>query len=204
MSASNLFKCPNSMAPHVQKVFDGEYDIDGLEAPKVVLDVGANYGAFTLKALKDWPECQVYAYEPCSKTFFGLLENLRENAPSAARATAYQVAVSSKGEHAYLYYGRNNPGEASLYKLGEQMPHGERVACLSPRELPKADFLKIDAEGAEWDVLSNYSCLDSLQAVALEWHIVEDTPKIIDLLNGAGFAMRQANPSSRVLKFIRV
>jgi hypothetical protein len=50
---------------HAADVLAGSYDIPfNPEKPPVILDIGANIGAFTSWAAKRWPGCVIHAYEP--------------------------------------------------------------------------------------------------------------------------------------------
>ena len=191
------FRCQNSMVEHLEKVFAGCYDFD-VEEPSIVLDIGANCGAFTLHARELWPNARVIGYEPCTANFAFLVKNV-------GATDMHKVAVSTIGEYAFLRYGKWNMGESSLYGDTESnIVNGEAVKCLHPKDLPPADFIKIDTEGAEADILMYYPHLDKVKGVTLEWHRANDVPGIIELCQkGAGLKLISADPKERILKFKR-
>lgn len=125
-----------------------------VRAGDVVLDIGANLGAYTL-AFGQWvgPSGRVYAFEPAPDARAGLERHvslnalddrivIRPEAVSAAPGTARFLASGASGSN------RIAPGD----------PGGDVVATTSvdafcaPLGL-KPDVIKIDVEGAELDVL---------------------------------------------------
>ena len=68
--------CPPSMAVHVQKVLQGEYDLPYQHPRPVILDIGANIGSFAAWAIQRWPGCFVHCYEPLPANFELLRLNL--------------------------------------------------------------------------------------------------------------------------------
>lgn len=143
---------PETMLPHIAKIFSGEYEIGYQSAtPPVILDIGANIGGFAAWAKLRWPGCQLHCFEPISENFRLLKNNV------ADYAAVHNVALGSDGA-CYMYYGKNNCGEASMWKGSEQSGDGETVAVAHPdafEELFKrANIIKIDTEGAEVEILS--------------------------------------------------
>lgn len=187
------FLCPESMKRHVQGVFAGAYDVGPLPSdPKVVLDIGANLGSFTVWAARKWPTCGIHAYEPHPDTFAMLEKNVEEygtNGQSSALPMAliclHNQAVYADGD-LDLYPGLPNCGCASLWKGEEQRPVPMRVRGVSPTKLPPCDFLKIDTEGSELGILLGYPFLETVTAVALEYHSARDQRMLVAVLEDAG------------------
>jgi FkbM family methyltransferase len=172
-----------SMVPHCQKVLAGEYEIRNLRLPDnpVIVDVGANCGAFTAWALKNWPTATVYAYEPNPEAIKFFKMNFGEN----KNVMLYEAAVTNV-ENPVLRQGKNNIGEASIHDTGEQAGVGEIVARELPEDLPACHLLKIDAEGSELEILDGFD-FGACVAVVLEYHSAEDCQKITEKLNGFGY-----------------
>jgi hypothetical protein len=68
-----------------------------------------------------------------------------------------------------LFLGKNNCGEASFFNLGEQSSESVEVLTRAPDVLPKAQIIKIDAEGSEIEILSGLGRPD-YDVVVLEYH----------------------------------
>jgi FkbM family methyltransferase len=160
---------PISVQQHTRNlssgVFNGEYEHKDLPLHGIdgsVLDVGAGWGAFAVWAKKKWPNANIVCYEPNETS----RELLVKNAPWAA-VTA--VAVTSQ-EAATLTFGDDWGGGNVLGTVYGGLTQTREVHAFRPRDLPQADILKCDAEGVEFDVISNYRYLDQLKACLYEWH----------------------------------
>jgi FkbM family methyltransferase len=176
------------MQPHAREVLEGVYDIPGLDIDGVVLDLGANVGAFSLWALSRWPKCEVVAFEPHP----GNADMWRANlADERRRAVIDERAVYNAMGEVSLYPGGPNCGCASLWCGPEQQEESSAITVrmLDAGELGRAQFLKLDTEGAERVILQRYRHLDDVRGVALEWHSQSDRVEIARLLSGAGFAL---------------
>lgn len=119
-----------------------------------VVDVGANVGAITLALAKQvGSQGRVTSFEPGPPFFQKLKRNLALNPDCEKVVRAHALGVSSaEGE---LHWGEDEifPGNAHLLgKRGTKVP----VTTLDHffgGSLERLDFLKIDVEGMEWEVL---------------------------------------------------
>ena len=176
-----------------QSVLDGSYDIPGLEfatAPSV-LDIGANIGAFSVFIAGRYPGAQTTAYEPSPRNAALLRQNV-EGLPVTVveRGVIGHVGQKHlKDGKILLHRGKNNPGEASFYSLGEQQEEGDLVDTVLADKLPSCDILKLDTEGCEVEILESYPHLGMVRALMLEWHRPEDYKKLLEWLPTQGFAL---------------
>jgi FkbM family methyltransferase len=166
------------MAFHVNKVLNGEYDIPYQHPRAVILDIGANVGAFALWASRRWPGSHIHCYEPLPANFKLLEQNL---ASLAGRVELYNYAVGDPA-HTLLHLGRNNCGEASFFDIGEQGLETVQVTTRPPSVLPQADILKMDVEGAEIEIMSGFAKIE-FDAVLLEYHSEAHRRRIDQLLD---------------------
>ena len=161
-----LAECPANLLGLVD-VLDGAYDVHGLEfqRPPVVLDVGANVGAFAVWAGKRWPGAIVTCYEPHG----GMADLCRKNAP-AAEVLAVAVVDDAKEPRVKLHEGRHNQGERSIHPSPEGNTEAfTECASIYAGKLPPCDVLKIDAEGSARKILEKYRHLSTCKAVLVEW-----------------------------------
>lgn len=184
-----------------EEIFSGEYDLPLNFQPKSVLDIGANEGAFTAWALERWPECTVESFEPMPENAEIFLENHAAN----QRVIFHRAAVFDAPKLT-MFRGLNNSGECSAYNLGEQRTDNSvEVDCIKAKDIPAAEFVKIDTEGCELDVLSGLG-LSVTKAVTCEYHSELDKAKIIKLLESVGFELVNQKPRCQdrgVLKFAK-
>ena len=123
----------------------------------VCWDVGANIGFYTcLLAARVGNNGAVVAFEPASRTYGYLKENVSLN--RFTNVTVLNKALGDKQEQRELYYSEAGlaEGTASL-KYADGRAASERVTLdtidnLSP-ELPTPNFIKIDVEGYQLEVL---------------------------------------------------
>lgn len=120
-----------------------------------VIEVGANIGAHTVELSRlVGSEGSIHAFEPQRLMFQCLCANLALN--QCGNVFAYQVGVGDRKGEIYVpkvsYESSNNFGGLSLTS---EKTDGEKVALerIDDLHLPGCDFLKIDVEGMECDVL---------------------------------------------------
>ena len=142
----------------------------------VVVDVGANIGAFAVYAAQR-TRGRVLAIEPHPDNAEVLRRNLRAN--GAAHALVAQCAVADAPGVLPLFLGRAGTTH-QLFPLGKDTAAGDsidvRVATLpqllAEHGLARVDFLKLDCEGAEGLILPGLpeALIGSIRAIALEFH----------------------------------
>jgi FkbM family methyltransferase len=144
-------------------------------APKTVLDIGANIGAFALRAHHEWPAAKVICFEPMPFN----IELLRQNtSPDWCVAEPYAVqAISGEKD---IYVG-DMFVTGGFVKGVRQTGETIRVQCIAASSLPSCDLLKIDTEGSEVEILQNLD-LKNTQVVMLEHHNIGDAAVIKQML----------------------
>jgi FkbM family methyltransferase len=135
--------------PEVQLAFARE-----LAPGTTVWDVGAHVGFYTVLASRAVGDLgHVHAFEPSPENRLRLLEALRLN--DAQNVVVHEVALAARSGSAPLYRHRFSTSWTLVEARGDE-PDSE-VACTTIDELAGAlgvpDLIKIDAEGAELDVL---------------------------------------------------
>lgn len=141
-----------------------------------VFDVGANVGIYSLLAsLRAGPSGHIYAFEPNPRN----LRHLRRHAAlnAAQNCTVVDAAVSA------TVGSRHFSAAAWDSAMGHLSPDGDATvrsvtldACVyGPSAFHAPDVVKIDVEGAEWEVLqgANRVIAASHPAIFLEVHGTE-------------------------------
>lgn len=188
-----------------EEVFAGEYEVDLIEPPNTVLDIGANEGAFTAWASVKWPQSWITAYEPMPFN----ADLFRENHGHKKNVVLYELAISnsaiSNSNRVEIFLGANNSGECSAHQIGEQSKESRFVSCCAPSMIGRYNFVKLDAEGCEIEILQGLD-VSATNAIVLEYHRDSDCIPIRDLLVGKGFELFYCQPRCKdrgIMKFAR-
>ncbi|HYT74826.1 MAG TPA: FkbM family methyltransferase [Vicinamibacterales bacterium] len=139
-----------------------------------VIDVGANIGAFTLDAATRYAPSTVHAYEPDPRTFAVLRHNVEANGLSS-RVRVWNEAVAGAPGTLTLWRG-----EGSIAASTHAAAHHASECCEVPavtlqtvveRAATRIALLKMDAEGAEADILEGAgTALGAVDRIVAEYH----------------------------------
>jgi FkbM family methyltransferase len=176
----------------------GIYEIEPLYEDKsirVIFDAGANCGFFALKKAVELPALRVFCFEPHPKTFQRLEQNITVNELEQQITAVHAAVGASSGECAI-----NISEESSMSIVSSSSvqflaaPKPVTVPMVSLDAFAEAhsvwpDFLKIDVEGFEVEVLKGATrCLKGARWVLLEYHSAKLKSQCADLLNESGFS----------------
>jgi FkbM family methyltransferase len=157
----------------------------------VVVDVGAHIGVFTVFSAKN-ADSTVYSYEPRPDNFELLKENVSLNKIEAC-VKIFQFAVG--GVSGSLEFCMDAEG---LVQIGGSNGKKIIVRTVTLKEifdsnnLLKVDFLKIDVEGKELEMLFNFpkEYFPRIKKIAMESHTESITSKLTSYLSSNGFSVR--------------
>ena len=154
-----------------------DYGVGRAEDWRVVVDVGANIGAFSVLAATAAPLARVYSYEPSADTCELLTSNLELNG-LASRVVVHQRALAGRPGPVTLYapepsalrstrVGRAGPGHPTTTVAAVTL-----AQAFADNALDRCDFLKMDCEGAEYEILAACPAdlFTRIDRIALEFH----------------------------------
>jgi FkbM family methyltransferase len=123
-----------------------------LGAKATMVDVGANYGMFSLVASRLVGESgRVLAFEPANATFAVLKRNLESN--DVRNVTPFRMALSDSAGTMRLYHDvdatRNSLAPTTRSQDFEEVQTGTLDEVLAKAHVHQVDFIKIDVEGAD-------------------------------------------------------
>lgn len=131
-----------------------QYSLKGLRKSDVVVDIGANIGAFSIMAAK---HCRVvHAFEPVE--YETLEKNVQLNWPANEYGFVYPHKIAlgySGGKTIINWQGKHAEVETKTLTEIKKIS----VGC---------DYLKIDAEGAEWNIKPEE--LADIRRIEIEFH----------------------------------
>ena len=137
---------------------------------QVVLDIGANIGAFARYALKKEAK-SVYCYEPEECNF----EMLQLNTSAFSQVSCYKKAIYSSAGKLKLYVTKTgkNPGNYSCETSGGRVPVEIDAVLFSEALACNPSIVKVDCEGSEYAFLDGKTLPAYVKQVAVEIHLTK-------------------------------
>lgn len=195
------------------------YKLEQMTLPPapVFVDCGANFGAFALGMLARFPLAHGACYEPSPHAYAVLAANLLANDP-AQRLSAHRVAVVGKpGVSTVKLFERpsdsctstlvpydesSSNGGGSLGQWVEVTAQSLQAVLSRPSDnvSPTVDVLKIDVEGAEYDMITETPpvAFAPVRNAVIEYHHVagRTLTEIAEVFAEAGFVWRRQQRSA--------
>jgi FkbM family methyltransferase len=146
----------------------------------IIIDIGAYIGLSTLYFKRLFPQSTIMSIEPHPQAFELLQHNLEYN--HIAGVLPVNQAVWSESGPIRLYHDDSPDHWWSTTSVNQfawdETPSGSplKAKAITLSDVVAAadgqiDLLKIDTEGAEWDILfKNYALFDQLKAIVVEYH----------------------------------
>ena len=158
---------------------------------QVFFDIGANVGYFSLLAIRlSEPDGKVFSFEPLSRNLQFLHKHIALNHLDE-RVKVIEAAVSNQSGSAFFDLSTST----SKGHISEEGQLAVRLVCLddlvASGELPMPDLMKVDVEGAEFEVLSGArNILETKHPVLfLDTHARDAHEKTISLLLELGYEL---------------
>jgi FkbM family methyltransferase len=161
-----------------KEILDDEYGLTAIEflPGDVVVDVGANIGIVALYLASKHPDIRIIAIEPVPTTYRHLQENIDLN--GVRNITALNCAVTNDGRNLRMIVHPGHSGGSTGYLRNIRQP-GHYNLTVRSRTLDeifdeyvpnRCRLLKMDCEGAEYEILSGARCLPRVDYLGLELH----------------------------------
>ena len=138
-----------------------------------IIDIGAHIGSFSLAAAKRFPDSRILSFEPSPSNYKLLRKNIYLNKLSNIKP--FNNAVSSKDGEISFYIDPINSAANSIYNskgMEVKVPSTTLKRIFDENGIKKCPFMKVDCEGAEYDILLNAQdeILEKIEIVAIEYH----------------------------------
>lgn len=159
---------------------DESYNFLSDSAYPVIYDCGANIGTSCIYFGKNYPSAKIKAFEPDPNIANILLANLKENNIKNVEVFNKAVWINDDGVNLSL----DGADGASIASTGNSV----KVPSIRLRELidkeSRVDLLKIDIEGAEYDVLKDCrNSLTNVRNIFIEYHsFMHNDQKLSEIL----------------------
>ncbi len=176
---------------------------------KIIYDVGANFGAFTLYFLKNAGGLgRVVAFDPIRENCDDILENVRINKLDSNKLTVIAMGLGNGHQRKVLTFDPQNTSRASFDPTiagqikaakgsrQEEIEIDTLDNVVATRSLPYPDMVKIDVEGFEYEVLCGMTKLikSVKPQLLIEMHGLDEKQKqenastIVNFLENAGYS----------------
>jgi len=191
---------------------------------RVIVDVGANIGLFTLYAAREAPEAHIVTIEPFPATCRSLMELVDRNR-LGDRVTVLNCAVAGSSgvgamdcapqmpsQYRRVYssttvgLNANHRGDAGNAQPGDGVivRTVTLAQALDSAKVTNADFVKMNIHGSEYEVLMSTpaSALRRLKRIAVQYHDLSAEAKIgknelFEHLRGIGFRLESDRDTRR-------
>jgi FkbM family methyltransferase len=132
-------------------VFDQYHAADYLRDGAIVVDAGANIGTFSALVANTIKDAKIYAFEPAALTYAALQRNTK----GLEEVSCRKLALGNETTYKKIYVATLEDSGFGSHGAEE----GERVEVttldkfVSENNIPRIDFIKIDTEGYEKQIL---------------------------------------------------
>ncbi|MFN3405090.1 MAG: FkbM family methyltransferase [Cytophagaceae bacterium] len=144
-----------------------------------IIDCGANIGLSVIYFKSLFPECEITAFEPDKGIYATLVSNLQSFGFSNVM-TIQKALWSKEGHLDFISEGADSGRISNNQKEANATVETVRLKDYLDR---KVDFLKIDIEGAETEVLSDCrDLLKNVERIFIEYHSFSGVDQSLDVI----------------------
>jgi len=179
----------------------------------IIVDVGANIGAFTVLAASLYKNAKIFSFEPDKNNSEILKGNINRN-HLEGRVVVSNSGVDKEGGEKVFHINKREYAHSLLPFAGKDEEAGQiRIHCITIAEIimkekiSKIDILKLDIEGSEYEVLFGLpdECYQKIKNIVLEIHDhpVFSREKLIDFLTSKGYRVFQSGKNKTVYSALK-
>jgi FkbM family methyltransferase len=189
----------------------GDYDFTS-KNDFVMIDVGLNIGITTLSMARYPNIIKIYGYEPFVPTFKMALRNVNANPILNNKIEIFCFGLGDKNQVLKMNYNPDLPGAMSSVKNNfEKCEQVEIIQIKKASEViseilqkhKEKIFLKIDCEGAEYEIIEGKTgLLRKIAILVMEWHF-KNPVDLVEIMSNNGFVVFNKEIIKNELGFIR-
>lgn len=165
-----------------------EYKFSATTKNPFILDCGSHIGLSILYFKSIYPDSEIIGFEPNPENFQILQKNIKENKLSDTKVFNWALSDKEGSTDLYVSFEKNGPwtwGDTIIYNMWGDENNDKKVSVktvkLSKYINKPVDFIKIDIEGSEQNVLEEIeNKLHLIKEVAMEYHGTKTGIKIND------------------------
>jgi len=148
----------------------------------LVIDIGSNIGIFSIYASMKSPKGKIYSYEPFKTHYNRFLKNIELN--NLKNINPNNLAVCRQKGKRELFINEKSSGMHSVI-FKENSKNKAIINCTTLKDIfeinkiKKCNFLKIDCEGAEYEIIYNTpkNILCKIEKISLEFDNIDKKDK---------------------------
>lgn len=160
-----------------------DYNFDSIDFKDgdVVIDIGGNIGTVSIYLAKKYPFLKIYAFEPVKQNYENFLKNIELNNINKDIIKVFNLAITKDRRDVILTSPFYNSGASNIYdnySNGIVLNNDISIKSItfddifSNNNILKCKLLKIDCEGAEYEILysANVENLKNCEYMRAEFH----------------------------------
>ena len=150
----------------------------------IIIDIGSHIGLFALFATQFCKNGKIFCYEPIKENYDLLVENISLN--QISNIFTFNIAVAKESKPIKIFLNDDESGH-SMFLQSENFVRVNSTSLheiLHKNSIENCNFLKIDCEGAEYEIINSLSVDDfnKIQNIVMEYHFAESKPNLIEQL----------------------
>ena len=154
---------------------------------KSIVDIGAHKGFFTCYVASRLPNAKVFSYEPIKTSFAALRKHVLQN--KMRNVKVFNFGVAEKAGEREINISNSSTDNSFYTEIGSDMIGMTIIKCttllaiLRSNKIKSLDLLKLDCEGAEFEILmsSTKTTLDKVKEIRMEYHDIDKQKNILNL-----------------------
>ena len=183
------FYSPTELLHGLKEIFEEEIYKLSLPAEPYIIDCGANIGLSIIYLKQQFPGAEIVAFEPDNTNFDLLSKNIHSFGYS--NVTLRKEAVWT--ENTTLHFSNSGSMSSKIETASNFDTQEVKATRLKDLLIKPIDFLKIDIEGAEYDVLTDIAAdLHFVKNMFVEYHGSfrknNQLTEMLGLIQKAGFS----------------
>jgi len=171
----NIFTKTTDISMVYECILRDDYQLRNLNPPKesVIIDIGAHIGSFSIMASKKFSQSNILSFEPSPDNYSLLKKNVRID--KLENITIFNKAVTSHTQGIKIHINPLNSALNTMYgNIGKsiKIPSTTLKEIFTKNKINKCYFLKMDCEGAEYDIILNtpINILKKINKMVIEYH----------------------------------
>ena len=150
----------------------------------IVIDIGAHIGLFSLQASQHCNHGHIYSFEPNKENFDLLFDNIESN--NLKNVHIFNLAVSNSNKPIKLFENNDQSGH-SMFSETSKFTEVNSITLkeiFEKNKIQSCDFLKLDCEGAEYEILQNLpkEYFPKIKKMVIEYHMADSHPELLENL----------------------